>query len=84
MIYLNYGILHKEISLVIFLCALLLTAGNQAHASHAMGVDVSYECIGTNSYTFTVELYRDCFGVSPGSTTSLDFNSLSEIGRAHV
>ena len=69
--------LGRGILLLISLISFLLPTGNEARASHAMGVDVSYECIGSNSYIFTVELYRDCFGVAPGSTTSLNFSSAS-------
>lgn len=41
-----------------------------------MGADITYTCIGTDTYQFTLNFYRDCAGVQwPGSAT-LNFNSV--------
>jgi hypothetical protein len=40
----------------------------QAKASHIMGGDITYNCIGPNTFAFTVQLYQDCNGINlPGS-----------------
>jgi gliding motility-associated-like protein len=40
----------------------------QAKASHIMGGDITYNCIGPNTFAFTVQLYQDCNGIAlPGS-----------------
>ena len=52
------------------ICLILLISiiSTQTYASHAAGMDISYECIsqGTNSDTYrvTVKFYRDCSGFS--------------------
>ena len=49
---------------------LLFLYSNYSHASHAAGMDITYECIsqgpGTNNDTYrvTVKFYRDCSGQS--------------------
>ena len=52
---------------VLFYAILLILLNlHELHASHAAGMDISYECIsqGTNSDTYrvTVKFYRDCSG----------------------
>ena len=40
----------------------------QAKASHIMGGDITYNCVGANTFAFTVQLYQDCNGIPlPGS-----------------
>ncbi|MFK7970750.1 MAG: T9SS type A sorting domain-containing protein [Bacteroidia bacterium] len=50
--------------LAIACCGLILLA-NQAFATHAMGADLSYRCLGSNNYEVTLSFYRDCQGVPP-------------------
>jgi hypothetical protein len=40
----------------------------QVKATHAMGADLSWECIGPNQYRITLKLYRDCNGVNMSNT----------------
>ena len=37
---------------------------NQAKATHVMGSDITYKCLGNGKYEVTVTVYRDCNGVS--------------------
>lgn len=60
--------------LALFSC---LGIGNQAKASHAMGYDLWYECLGGNQYTLTLRLYRDCKGVSAPTSVSISFAAQS-------
>lgn len=34
----------------------------ESKAAHIIGGDITYVCNGTGQYTFTLKLYRDCFG----------------------
>ena len=47
---------------------LVLLAGlaplKEAHATHAMGGDITYDCIGPDLYKVTLSFYRDCNGVA--------------------
>ncbi len=43
--------------------AVLLWQG-EAHATHAMGGELSYTCLGNNRYEVTLNFYRDCNGVA--------------------
>lgn len=43
--------------------ALLLWQG-EARATHAMGGDITYECLGNNQYRVNMSFFRDCNGVS--------------------
>lgn len=54
-----------------WLLAIILSLSSlQTFATHAQSADISYTCLGGNSYEITVSFYRDCAGVSaPGSVT---------------
>ncbi|MBL0343143.1 MAG: hypothetical protein IPP71_21105 [Bacteroidetes bacterium] len=36
----------------------------EVSASHAMGADLTYECMGGNTYKMRVSFYRDCIGIA--------------------
>ncbi len=37
----------------------------QAHASHSMGANLTYSCLGNDRYEITLSFYRDCVGILP-------------------
>ncbi|MCB0763521.1 MAG: hypothetical protein KDB84_02370, partial [Flavobacteriales bacterium] len=43
--------------------ALVLFARSDVHATHAMGGDITYECLGNNRYRVNLNFFRDCNGV---------------------
>jgi len=45
--------------------------------SHAMGTDITYECIGLNQYRVRVAFYRDCSGIGAPTSVILDYFSPS-------
>ena len=51
-----------------FLISLLLIVGTilPSRATHMMGADVSYKCLGNGKYKITAKVYRDCRGVPMG------------------
>ncbi len=42
------------------------------HASHIAAADISYECLGSDTYEFTLRLYRDCRGIPVSRTYRVD------------
>lgn len=60
------------VSLLCVVCSLQKT-----YATHAMGAEITYDCISGNSYEITLSFYRDCNGVSPSNTYNLSIYSNS-------
>jgi len=56
------------------LILIMLFAGTfQVRASHLMGGEITWECLGTGQYIFKMILYRDCEGISiPTGTQTLE------------
>ena len=44
--------------------SLVLGLAQEARATHAMGGEMSYTCLGNNRYLVTLNFYRDCRGVA--------------------
>ncbi len=51
--------------------SLLLCFAPQARASHSMGADIFYECVGRDSFRITLNFYRDCNGTTAPTTASI-------------
>lgn len=58
-----------------FLCLLLFPL--YSHATHIVGADLTYVCLGANQYEVNLQFYRDCAGVSAPSSASININSVS-------
>ncbi|HIO73111.1 MAG TPA: hypothetical protein EYN38_08440, partial [Flavobacteriales bacterium] len=54
----------------------MLNAKN-SEASHAMGMDLTYVCVGGNDYKFTLNFYRDCIGATAPASLTININSAS-------
>ncbi len=52
----------KWLSVFIFLCYCLV--GN---ATHIVGGEIGYECLGNDDYRFTMKMYRNCNGAAQGA-----------------
>lgn len=63
--------LFRQLFSGLFLLMLLQLLGSQqAHATHAMGADLTYACLGGDTYEFTLTFYRDCApGAAPASAS---------------
>jgi gliding motility-associated-like protein len=48
----------------LLLLVVLLASIQETKASHAMGADITYQCIGGNTYRIRLAIYRDCSGIS--------------------
>lgn len=55
----------------LFIVFLSFFAG-RSHASHLMGGEITWQCLGAGQYTFTMKLYRDCNGAT--AAPSLNIN----------
>jgi gliding motility-associated-like protein len=63
----NKGI--KRFLLFLASFSLLVT---QARASHLMGGEITWECLGTGEFVFQMKLYRDCSGAAAPLSAILD------------
>ncbi len=61
------------ISFAFFL--LLQLYSNRAAASHAMGADLRYQCLGNNQYRITLRFYRDCTGISAPTSPTVELTA---------
>ena len=61
-------------SLVILFFAFLGFTQN-AHASHISGGNISYICVGQDSFLVTLNLFRDCAGISAPASVPMTFTS---------
>jgi gliding motility-associated-like protein len=53
----------------------VLSTPQQIQASHAMGADISYECLGGSLYRFYGSLYRDCDGIPAPADVEFIFSN---------
>ena len=56
---------------------LLLAGAVRTEASHAMGADLTYQCIGGNTYRVRFSFYRDCIGIMPPASVYISVRSAS-------
>lgn len=54
--------------LYVFFIFLILGIGNEAKATHIMGGDFSYVCIGNGTYSLNLRIFRDCNGANLQAT----------------
>lgn len=59
----------------IFLAFLMLGVTNESKATHIMGGDFSYVCQGNGVYAINLRLFRDCNGISLGSSAFVTLSS---------
>ena len=64
----------KILFTIFFLASFIFTSD----ASHLVGGDITYQCLGNDQYSFSLNVYRDCAstggGGGGGSTTPFDSN----------
>jgi gliding motility-associated-like protein len=67
----------RRLILIISIAATLGILPQKAFATHMAGADISYTCLGGNSYRIDLTFYRDCAGSPALSEVYLDFTSAS-------
>lgn len=61
---------------IFFTLVIFFVFVSNSFASHVMGGDITYTCLGGNQYQVTLTLYRDCAGITIGTTPqSVNFTS---------
>jgi Secretion system C-terminal sorting domain len=63
----------KTLWLALFVAA-FFAAPQSAHATHALGADLSYTHLTGNTYRFTLVFYRDCAGIAAPATFPASVN----------
>lgn len=48
---------------ILLFTIVLLAAAKPAQASHVMGADMHYVCLGNGKYKIVASVYRDCRGI---------------------
>jgi gliding motility-associated-like protein len=48
----------------VFCIAVLMSCASSSLANHILGGNISYDCLGGNSYGVTLSIYKDCFGAT--------------------
>ena len=61
------------VTAAIFVASLFFA--NTATASHAVGADLTYTCLGNNTYSFTLTFYRDCSGIAAPTSFTASVNN---------
>lgn len=59
---------------LLFLIA-VLPFSNRLQASHAMGADLQYQCLGGNQYRVTLRFYRDCSGIAAPTNAQVSISA---------
>ncbi|TNF32406.1 MAG: PKD domain-containing protein [Bacteroidetes bacterium] len=53
----------------------LLLGSGKAEASHALGAEITYECLGGDQYRIRLVFYRDCGGIAAPTAPSINITS---------
>lgn len=70
----------QNFSKYLFACLVMLSgvfSTQNLYASHAMGADITYTCLGGNTYEIKLTFYRDCNGISAPASPSINISALS-------
>jgi gliding motility-associated-like protein len=65
--------LKKYLRMLILLA--ILTASQNVKASHISGGDITFQCVGPNQYLITLNLFRDCAGISMSNSEFMTASS---------
>ncbi|MDO7652887.1 MAG: PKD domain-containing protein, partial [Schleiferiaceae bacterium] len=58
----------------LIITASLLLTGQTMDAAHLVGGEITYTCLGSNSYQITLRIYRDCNSGGAGFDNSVNFS----------
>lgn len=79
----NFTSMKKLILGLLFIIPILF-AGNQVKASHFSGADVSYTCLGGDTFLITVNAFRDCSGIGIGTAVPQPGGGFSGAGNFNI
>ncbi|MEO8148644.1 MAG: PKD domain-containing protein, partial [Bacteroidia bacterium] len=69
--------MNYRLSLTICFAVLLSIFSKTAYATHSMGADLTYTCLGGNNYKLRLSFYRDCSGIAAPSNVTINIHSIS-------
>ncbi len=75
----NFRISYLFTCVCIVLCGLIT---QEANATHAAGANLTYTCLGGNSYQVELALFRDCSGIAAPAQVTVDYTSSCGNGSA--
>ena len=85
---LNLLFMKKYLVNFLFCCFLFFLSSSNIFASHAAGMDISYECISQNTtfdiYRITIKFYRDCNNSAAPGSIDLDYSSSCGSGTENL
>lgn len=61
--------------LFLLLCFASLFYSERAQANHAVGAELTYECLGSNQYRLRYAFYRDCSSTAAPSSVPINYSS---------
>ncbi|MEM9022391.1 MAG: hypothetical protein AAGB22_01525, partial [Bacteroidota bacterium] len=64
-----------RLSRFLLLFSFFLTIAPSSWASHFSGSDITYECLGNDSFRLTFNLFRDCGGAGVGNTQIISIDN---------
>ncbi len=67
----NYLYIFTTVAMTVFASLV----GPEAKASHTMGADLTYQCLGGNTYRITLSFYRDCIGIAAPAAPFINITS---------
>jgi len=65
------------IKLTMLITLVFTMNATQVNASHIAGADLTYDCVGVDSFLVKLQLYRDCSGVGAPGSTGINIESVS-------
>ncbi|MBL4752569.1 MAG: PKD domain-containing protein [Flavobacteriales bacterium] len=68
---------HSAIVILVLVVTCLALFTNGSMASHSVGADLTYTCLGGNQYLVSLAFYRDCSGVNAPSAANVIISSSS-------
>ena len=45
---------------IVVILGLILSFSNNVHSTHVAGTDITYQCLGNDSFLITINVFRDC------------------------
>ncbi|HNP48379.1 MAG TPA: T9SS type A sorting domain-containing protein [Bacteroidia bacterium] len=67
--------MNKLLRLLTITLSLYIQTPVESFASHAMGAELTYTCLGGNQYQVTFKFYRDCVGIPAPDPAEIDLFS---------
>ena len=68
--------LFKLTKIMFWMICIIFTGTSEIHATHIMGMDLTYKCRGNNQYEIYLTFYRDCNGIPVDSLPIVNWSAV--------